>query len=199
MAGKAPALSCEFIGSFPSTDLLPKDRRPHVAVAGRSNVGKSSLLNRLVGNRKMAKVSATPGKTRALNFFRVNDRFYLVDLPGYGYAKVPKPIRESWGRLIEEYLTHDDRLLGLILLLDSRRDVTDNDLDLIEWLAARRLPIMIVLTKTDKLKRDQVNRKVRAVETQLDLPVIAFSTVTGTGKRELVASVLDLVDSHPRQ
>ena len=165
-------------------------------MAGRSNVGKSSLLNALCGSRKLAKVSSTPGKTRSLNFFLVNDRFYLVDLPGYGYAKVSKQMRSDWARLIESYLQTAEPLIGLILLLDCRRDPTPEDAMLIEWLTARQLPVMGVITKADKLNRDKVNRKTRQVERELGIPAIPFSIKTGVGKHELVGAVLDLVEEH---
>lgn len=144
----------------------------------------------------MAKVSATPGKTRALNFFLINDRFYLVDLPGYGYAKVSKSVHAGWGGLVETYLTKAERLAGLILLLDSRRDPSDDDLELLDWLAARKLPALCAITKADKVNRDQINRKVQQIEKQLDLPALAFSALKGTGKGELVAAVLELVKEY---
>jgi len=187
-------LKATFVGSFNALDQLPRDRRPQIAVAGRSNVGKSSLLNTLVGEKKLAKVSGTPGRTRALNFFLINERFYLVDLPGYGYAKVSKSLRQQWGRLIEDFLTAGRDLVGLVLLLDCRRDPTDEDWQLVEWLAARQLPAVIALTKSDKLNRDQINRKTRRLESELGLAVIPFSIVTGLGRRELTGALNELVD-----
>lgn len=185
-----------FVGSFVAINQLPRDPRPQIALAGRSNVGKSSLLNRLVGLKKMAKVSSTPGKTRALNFFLVNDRFYLVDLPGYGYAKVAKTEQAGWGKLIENYLTEGKELAGLVLLMDSRRDPTPEDLELLNWLAERQLPAMVVITKIDKVNRDQANRKVRQTESELGVPALPFSAVTGDGKPALVAAIRDLIDTY---
>ena len=184
---------CEFVDSVFHLDKLPHDRRPQIAFAGRSNVGKSTLLNRLVGHRKMAKVSNTPGKTRSLNFFLVNERFYFVDLPGYGYARVSKTERAGWGRLIEGFLHGSETLAGLVLLLDCRREPTDEDLELLSWLNESQLPALIVVTKTDKLNRDRINRKLRQVENELGLPSIAFSSVSGEGKNELLAAIGDLI------
>ncbi len=192
-------VSCEFIGSFFSTADLPRDPRPQIAFAGRSNVGKSSLLNTLVGQKRMAKVSSTPGKTRSVNFFLINNSYYLVDLPGYGYASVSKSIRESWRRLLEGYLTESRFLIGLVLLLDCRRELTEDDEMLISWLQERSLPVLVVVTKTDKLNRDKVNRKVKAVRDQLGVEVIAFSSVTGAGKKELLRSIHDLVNEYKRE
>jgi GTP-binding protein len=188
-----------FVGSFFALDQLPRDGLPQVAVAGRSNVGKSSLLNQIVGQRKLAKVSSTPGRTRSLNFFRLDNRFYLVDLPGYGYAKVSKALREQWGRLIEQYLTSSDRLIGLVLLLDCRREPTEQDRDLIGWLAERQLPVMVAVTKTDKLSKDKLVRKMNQVEQELGAAAIAFSTVTGVGRNALLASIRHLVDERLQQ
>ena len=165
-----------------------------MALAGRSNVGKSSLLNKLVGQKGLAKVSGTPGKTRSLNFFLVNESFYLVDLPGYGYARVPKAVKESWGELVEQYLTGGSRLIGLVLLLDSRRDPTPEDAQMLEWLAARELPALIVLTKADKLKRSQINQKVQQVERDLQLSAIPTSVKSGMGKNDLVRAIVELVE-----
>ena len=175
---------------------LPKDRLPQIAFAGRSNVGKSTLLNRLVGSRKMAKVSSAPGKTRSLNFFLVNESFYFVDLPGYGYAKVPEAVRVQWGKLMEEYLSSCPDLAGLFLLLDCRRDPNDDDLQLLEWLTHRQLPTLLVLTKTDKLTRDKTNRKVRQVQNKLGVEAIPFSSVSGIGKKELVSALFDLLEKN---
>ncbi len=173
---------------------IPVDRRPHVALAGRSNVGKSSLLNRLVGRRGLAKVSGTPGKTRSLNFFLVNGAFYLVDLPGYGYARVAKEIKESWGRMIETYLRTSTALAGLILLIDSRREPTPEDVQLLDWLAARELPALIALTKADKLTRSQLGRQEAHLERELGLSAIVTSVKTGVGKLELQRAITELVE-----
>jgi len=186
-------INCQFIGSFYSYDQLPRDRRPQIAFAGRSNVGKSSLLNELTGQKKLAKVSQTPGKTRSINFFLVNDRFYFVDLPGYGYAKVSKKERLSWGKLIENYLEKSENLYGLILLLDCRREVTEGDHQLISWLLERKIPAIIVITKADKLNKDKVNRKRHQIKENYDLTAIPFSVISGMGKKEIWNAIFDLV------
>ncbi|MGH8015819.1 MAG: ribosome biogenesis GTP-binding protein YihA/YsxC [Candidatus Zixiibacteriota bacterium] len=191
---KATQIRCRFIGSFYSQDQIPDDSHPQIAFSGRSNVGKSSLLNKLVGQKKMAKVSVTPGKTRALNFFSVNESFYFVDLPGYGYAKVSKEESQSWGKLVENYLTQADRLIGLVLLLDSRREPTAEDLTLAEWLEKRRLPVLIALTKCDKLSKSQLADRVRTTEKIFEVEVVPFSTVSGIGKRELWSAITALIE-----
>jgi len=185
-----------FVGSFFAMEQLPRDGLPQVAVAGRSNVGKSSLLNQIVGQRKLAKVSSTPGRTRSLNFFRIDDRFYIVDLPGYGYAKASQTLRVQWGKLIEQYLTSAEHLIGLVLLLDSRREPTEQDEQLMNWLSERQLPVMVAVTKADKLSREKVIQKVRSVEQDLGVGAIAFSTVTGIGRKELLTSIRQLVSEH---
>ncbi|MFH2048051.1 MAG: ribosome biogenesis GTP-binding protein YihA/YsxC, partial [bacterium] len=161
-----------------------------------SNVGKSSLLNRVVGQKNMAKVSGTPGKTRSLNFFQVNDSYYLVDLPGYGYAKVSKEMRKDWGKLIEDYLGKSEELAGLVLLLDCRRDPTEQDMQLLGWLRERNIPALVTVTKTDKLTRDKTNRKVAEVEKKLGVSALAFSSVTGAGKKELVGAIYSLISEY---
>ncbi len=186
-------LRVEFIGSFFELNQIPKDKKPQIAVAGRSNVGKSSLLNLLLGSKKIAKVSSTPGKTRSLNFFDINNKFYFVDLPGYGYAKVPIAVKEDWGRLIEDYLTNCEDLKGLILLLDCRRDVAGEDQDLIDWLAEKKMPVLIALTKGDKLTRNQLAKKVIEMEKTLGCDVMATSASKGIGKKELSDAVFGLV------
>ncbi len=188
--------SCTFVGSYFELKQLPKDRKPQIAFAGRSNVGKSSLLNQVVGEKRIAKVSSTPGKTRSLNFFLVNENYYLVDLPGYGYAKVSKVMRKDWGKLIEDYLSKSNELVGLVLLLDCRRDPTEQDLQLLGWLRDRNIPALLAITKTDKLTRDKSNRKVAEIEKKLGVPVLAFSSVTGTGKKELVGAISSLINEY---
>ncbi len=188
--------SCTFVGSFFELKQLPKDRKPQIAFAGRSNVGKSSLLNRAVGHKKMAKVSNTPGKTRSLNFFLVNENYYLVDLPGYGYAKVSKEMRKDWGKLIEDFLINSNELVGLVLLLDCRRDPSEQDIQLLGWLRDRNIPALVIITKTDKLTRDKTNRKVAEIEKKLGVSAIPFSSVTGTGKRELLGAIHSLINEY---
>jgi GTP-binding protein len=188
--------TCEFTGAYFIPRQFPSDGRLQIAFAGRSNVGKSTLLNSLVGRKKLAKVSADPGKTRSINFYMVNNRFYFVDLPGYGYAKVSQKVRQSWPKLIADYLTVSPTLIGLILLLDCRRDLTPEDRQLVEWLSHRKLPVLVVVTKTDKLNRDKTKRKVQQVETQLGVAAIAFSALTGTGRKELLGSINNLLSEH---
>jgi GTP-binding protein len=193
---KARDLTSRFTASYYSVDQIPDDGRPQIAFAGRSNVGKSSLLNKLVGDRKLAKVSATPGKTRSINFFSVNERFYFVDLPGYGYAKVSRVERESWGNLIESYLTKSENLVGLVLLLDCRRDPTEQDIMLTEWLEERKLPVVIALTKCDKISKNELANKVREMVKSFNVEVIPFSTISGIGKNELWSAVAYLIEQN---
>ncbi|HJU74328.1 MAG TPA: ribosome biogenesis GTP-binding protein YihA/YsxC [Gemmatimonadaceae bacterium] len=169
---------------------------PEVAFAGRSNVGKSSLLNALVRRRAIARVSRTPGRTREINFFAVNDEFVLVDLPGYGYARVAKSARAAWRPLIENYLRETRTLRGLVLLLDVRREPTTDDLQMLEFLAERRLPVMVVITKIDKLSSSMAAERIAALTNTLGLnkdQVVPFSAVTGEGRDELAAAVVALV------
>jgi GTP-binding protein len=196
---KRHQFNCTFVGSFYKIEQLPNDPRPCVAFAGRSNVGKSSLLNVLVGQKNMAKVSSTPGKTRSLNFFLVNDKFYLVDLPGYGYAQVSKSIKSTWGEMIETFLTKAEHLAGLALLIDSRRDPTPEDMQMLEWLAARKTHCLAVVTKADKVNNDQVRRKVKQVETQLGVSSMPFSAHTGAGRNELAAAIVALVTEYSQR
>lgn len=142
----------------------------------------------------MAKVSSTPGKTRSLNFFQMNDRYYLVDLPGYGYAKVSKSMKKDWQKLVGDYLEKSSTLIGLVLLLDIRREPNAEDEQLMAWLAARGVPVLIAVTKADKVKRSQVNQKVAQIEKEYGLPAIPFSIVSGLGKRELMGSIEALVN-----
>jgi GTP-binding protein len=187
----------EFLGGLaqaggwrPSTDL------PEIAFAGRSNVGKSSLLNKLVKRKALARVSQTPGKTREINFFRVNNEFVLVDLPGYGYARVSKEARSTWRPLIEGYLKRSDPLRGVVQLIDARHEPTPEDRQMLDFLSEIGVPTIVALTKTDKLKKAEVVPRAAELARALGLDdeqVIPFSAVTGAGRDELVEALVELV------
>ena len=179
----------------------PPDDLPQVVVVGRSNVGKSSLLNRLAGRRALAPVSSTPGKTRGLHFYLINDRFYLVDLPGYGYARTPGFIQRRWRPLIEGYLTTARRLTGAVLLLDARHLPTEDDRLMAEYLGGLSIPTLFVLTKIDKLKRSERDRRTREILGALGIPrdrAVWFSAKTGEGKVLLLKSLSELVRASER-
>ncbi len=178
----------EFLTSAGRPDQFPRGERPEVAFAGRSNVGKSSLINRLLGRRALARTSSTPGRTRTINFYAVNDRFLCVDLPGYGYAKVSRLVQEAWWRLVEEYLTRRVPLRGVVHLTDARHPPTLHDRELREFLAAVRVPCLLVLTKADKVPRGQRQASLVAAEDVLGRvapPAIFCSAMTGEGVPEL--------------
>lgn len=181
--------SAEFIKSAVKPDQYPKTGLPEVAFAGRSNVGKSSLINTLLGRRKLAQTSATPGKTRLVNFFSVNGRFCFVDLPGYGFARVSRAEKESWGPMVETYLRESAHLRLVVSILDTRHDPTGQDRDLIEWLRHYGRRHLFVLTKSDKLSRGEALKRRRKIVSLLELgedeiPIL-FSANTGEGKAEL--------------
>ena len=186
--------------SFRSSALKTSDRPqewfPHIAVAGRSNVGKSSLLNWLL-RQNLARVAKAPGKTRMLNFFLINRSFYLVDLPGYGYAKVGRELRQEWGRELSGYLAEEERLAGVMTLVDIRHGPTALDLDLQELLLAQGRERLVVLTKADKVGRGQQKNMQFKVQKQLGLarPPMAVSVKTGEGRQELLRSIGELVDA----
>ena len=189
--------SLDFLGGMASPrGWRPEPSLPEVAFAGRSNVGKSSLLNRLVRRKRFARVSNTPGRTREINFFRVNDAFILVDLPGYGYARVSKEQRAAWRPLIEGYMRTSPQLRGIVQLLDARHEPTDDDEQMLDFLAELGVPSIIVLTKIDKLTSTQASRRVDEVSAKLGLDreqVILFSAVTGRGRDELADAIMSLV------
>lgn len=183
--------SVEFVAGATSLEQLPKRRLPEIAFVGPSNVGKSSLLNALVGRKGTARVSKTPGRTQQLNFFRVDDRFDLVDLPGYGYAKVPKKIQDGFLRLVEAYLATSKHLKLLLLLQDCRRTPSQNDLVFHRWLLENGVPHAIVLTKSDKVGRAELARQVAAARKAFagaaaDTAIQPFSSLDGSGRRELL-------------
>jgi GTP-binding protein len=187
----------EFLGGMASPlGWRPETTLPEVAFAGRSNVGKSSLINALLRRSKAARVSNTPGRTREINFFKINDQFVLVDLPGYGYARVSKDKRAEWKPMIEGYLQGSANLRGIVQLLDVRHDPTSDDLQMLDFLAKVGVPTMVVMTKTDKLSKTQAAERVRTISASLGLEedqVIPFSSVTGLGRDDLAESVLSLV------
>ncbi len=190
--------SVEFIGSVVAPDQPPPSRLPQVAFAGRSNVGKSSLINRLLGRprRKIARVSAQPGKTQALNFYEVNRRFLLVDLPGSGYAKAPRAVRDSWRRLVRSYLARSEPR-GVVYLVDSRHPPTAGDLEFVEYLAETGAPALIALTKVDKLKATVRARGIAAAAAdRLGVSreqVVSTSAKTGEGAGELLDAIAALL------
>jgi GTP-binding protein len=189
----------EFAGSlFEAGAPVPGDL-PQVAFSGRSNVGKSSLINVLLRRtrKKLAHVSATPGKTRSLNFYLVNGLFFLVDLPGFGFARASSHVRESWKTLVESYLTGEPNLRGVVHLVDARRDPTITDLEMVEFLASRGVPTLVVLTKMDKLKRNARENAVTAAVEQLNIDedqVLGFSSKTGEGREDLLAALENLIN-----
>jgi GTP-binding protein len=190
--------SLEFIGPMATADgWRPTNDLPEVAFAGRSNVGKSSLLNRLVRRKAFARVSNTPGRTREINFFKVNDRFVLADLPGYGYARIAKSRKAEWLPLIEGYLRSSTALRGVVQLLDVRHDPSDEDLQMLDFLAELEVPTVVVLTKVDKLRPRQVAERVHAIAVALRLEddqVIPFSAETNLGRDELAAALVGLIE-----
>jgi GTP-binding protein len=190
--------SLEFIGGMAAADgWRPPTDLPEVAFAGRSNVGKSSLLNRLVRRKAFARVSKTPGRTREINFFRVTDRFILSDLPGYGYAKISKEKKADWRPLIEGYLKRTPTLAGVVQLLDIRREPTEDDLAMLDFLAEIEVPTVIALTKIDKLARHVAVERADEIMKSLSLTreqTIPFSSISGEGRNELAAALVSLVE-----
>jgi len=172
--------TAEFIGAASEPGRFPAPTRPEVAFAGRSNVGKSSAINRLLGRRGLARTSTTPGRTRQLNFFRVDDRLVFVDLPGYGYARVSHAARAAWRPLVESYLAGRGVLAGMVLLVDVRRGVEDEERGLLEFLAALDRPVLVVATKADKLNRRERTRALADLAAS-GCEVVPFSAVTGEG------------------
>lgn len=191
--------SAEFVTSAVKPSQYPPVRGPEIAFAGRSNVGKSSLMNTLLGRKNLVKTSSTPGRTQTINFFLINDHFCLVDLPGYGYAKVPKAVRKQWGPMVEAYLKSrraggpggseiHGGLRGVVVILDIRRLPNEGDAHLLDWLAHYDIPFQMVLTKTDKLKKGKQDKQRFAIARELSTDpasLAMFSAVTGQGKREL--------------
>jgi len=195
-ASTLSAHSVRFVKGVVSLDGLPKAPVAEIAASGRSNVGKSSMLNVVFGRKGMAKVSQTPGKTREINFFQVADRYHLVDLPGYGYARVPVKVREKWAGLVESYLETRQQLAGLVQLVDARHAPTAQDREMFEWLAGARFPSLVVVTKVDKLKagaRAAALAKLAAELEPYGLVCVGFSAVTRVGRKDVLRFIDDAV------
>jgi GTP-binding protein len=184
--------SAEFICSNTRVDLCPKDEIPEYAFIGRSNVGKSTLINMLVERKKLAKTSSTPGKTRLINHFKINNEWFLADLPGYGYAKVSKKERESFAKMIEKYATQRTNLVCFFVLIDARLPPQEIDLDFIEWLGDSQLPFVIVPTKIDKINQRVKSKNIDLLKLELakswdELPLFfETSAIKGTGKDQVM-------------
>ena len=182
----------EFVKSAFKMTQLPEEPLPEIAFAGRSNVGKSSLINRLVNRNGLVKVSARPGKTQSLNYFLVDARLYLVDLPGYGFAKVSKKLQDDWQELVTEYLSTSPTLRCVVVLIDIRHLLKAQDRELIEWLRSRGRPFIIVYTKRDKLSNNEQAKQAASLDAALGLSKqnrLLFSAKTGEGKNELMAAI----------
>ena len=171
------------------TSTLPQYTRTEIALAGKSNVGKSSLINALMNRKSFARISATQGKTQTINFYNINDEIYLVDLPGYGYAKVSQKEKENWGKMIEKYLHTSKQLQAVFLLIDIRHEPSANDKMMYDWIVSQGCHPIIIATKMDKLKRSQVSKHIKMVRQGLGLlpetRLIPFSSVTKQGREEI--------------
>ncbi|MBS1192417.1 MAG: small GTP-binding protein [Nitrospirae bacterium] len=184
-------LSAEFVTSAAGLKQFPDDSRPQIAFSGRSNVGKSSLINAFLNRKSLVKTSATPGKTQLINFFLVNKEFYCVDLPGYGYAKAPRSVVDAWAPMIEGYIKDSPQIRVVVVLLDIRREPDARDERLVEWLAHYSVPALYVLTKADKVKRSEAAKARQSVAKKLGLagPPLLTSVKTGQGIVELKAEI----------
>ncbi|HET7522367.1 MAG TPA: ribosome biogenesis GTP-binding protein YihA/YsxC [Bacillales bacterium] len=176
----------ELLISAVRPDQYPKGDRPEIALSGRSNVGKSSLINKLIQRKNMARTSQNPGKTQTLNFYLINDQLIFVDVPGYGYAKVSKAERQKWGTMIETYLTERAQLKAVVLIVDVRHPPTKDDVLMYNWLKHFEIPVLVVATKADKIKKSQYQKHLRVVRETLQMTrddeAVLFSSETGEGK-----------------
>lgn len=188
----------EFIISAVGPGQYPEDALPEIALAGRSNVGKSSLINRLLNRKNLARTSSQPGKTQTLNYYLINRFFYFVDVPGYGYAKVSRTERAAWGKFVERYMTRRDPLRLVMLIIDVRHEPSRDDQAMYEWLKHYGVPIVVIATKADKIPKSKWAKHVKDVRETLGMPkddkVLLFSSETGLGAEELWALIDDTVD-----
>ncbi len=184
----------QFVISAVKKAQYPEDGRPEIAFVGRSNVGKSTLINTLTNRRKLVKVSSTPGKTRLINFFLINDNMYFVDLPGYGYAKVSKKEKENWGYIMEQYLVEREQLKKIVLLVDSRHKPTSDDINMYNWIKHYNYEVLVVGTKLDKLKRNDINKNKKIIRDTLKMDkddnILLISSLNKEGKEEVLEQIL---------
>lgn len=179
----------EFVISAVREQDYPSHQKREIAFVGRSNVGKSSMINRLVHRTNLARTSSQPGRTQTINFYKMDNDFYMVDLPGYGFARVPQKVKETWGQMIETYLNEREHLSAIIMLIDARHQPTEDDQMMYEWLLNRDLPTLVVATKADKISRGQRQSQKKAIFETLNLPAeqsfVWFSAENGEGKDEI--------------
>lgn len=178
----------ELVISAVRPDQYPEDGLPEFALAGRSNVGKSSFINKMIGRKSMARISSKPGKTQTLNFYKIEEKLFYVDVPGYGYAKVSKSEREAWGKMIERYITDREPLRAVIQIVDLRHPPSKDDIAMYEFMKHFEIPCIIIATKADKIPKGKWDKHKKIVRTTLDMdktdPLIVFSSETGLGKDE---------------
>lgn len=186
-------VSAEFIKSAVKPADFPKEKLPEVAIVGRSNVGKSSLINTLLSRKGLAKTSSTPGRTQLINFFRINHKLIFVDLPGYGYAKVSASVKKNWQPMIEGYLKDRENLKGVVLIMDMRRPPEDEEEMLLDFLSSFSIPSILALTKADKLSGNEKIKQLRLFKKSLDGDLVPFSAVTGEGKDDLWRAIKEMV------
>ncbi len=183
----------EMIGSFVREEQFPEDGLPEFALAGRSNVGKSSFINRMIGRKAMARISSKPGKTQQLNFYRIEEQLYFVDVPGYGYAKVSKSERAAWGKMIEKYFMGREQLRAVVLIVDIRHDPTNDDQMMYDFLKHYNIPVIVVATKADKIPKGKWDKHKKVVREVLQMekedPLLVFSSEKGLGFEEAWAEI----------
>jgi len=192
-------MQVSFLKSAALPEQLPPSDKPEIAFAGRSNVGKSSLINRLINSRNLARTSSRPGRTRSINFFSVGKNLHFTDLPGYGYAGVPLNVRRNWKKLVETYLKKRSNLKAVVVIIDIRRKLSEGDLDLLNWLKVFQIKPIIVLTKVDKLSKSEARRRFDLFSKEIIKegfgPPIAFSAKTGQGRQELWEKINEIAGS----
>jgi len=190
------------ISAYSSKDF-PAHNNREVAFSGRSNVGKSSMINKLTNNNKLARTSSQPGRTQSINFYNIDDRFYLVDLPGYGFARVPKKLKDKWSILIDDYLHNRENLAGIIQIVDARHKPSREDQMMVNWLMETGIPTLIVATKADKISRGQRAKQEKLIRETLALragvPFCFFSAKTGEGLKEVESFIRDIIDNKGSQ